>query len=435
MNDRNNKIENKPIDLILEPVLRFMHVESSGGIVLFIAMLIALFLANSGFSESYSALWKAKIGFVFGPVHFTHSIKHWISDGLMAIFFFVVGLEVKRELVMGELQDLKSALLPVAAALGGMIIPAAIYLFFMVGQPGTEGWGIPMATDIAFVVGILAILGKRIPKTLRVFLLSLAIADDIGAILVIAIGYTETIYLNPLLLSAIGLGVIFLFKKAGIRSLLIYTVLGIIVWLGFHESGVHATIAGVILGLMTPATSTISSGEFSKILQKASAIFHGEEWKKTDDKAEKVRIFEKETRETVSPLQYLENAIHPWSGFFIMPIFALANAGVQINLESVTSPLAVAIMGGLVLGKPLGIVFASWIAVRLYLKKLPEGLTWRLIVGGGFLAGIGFTMALFIANLALPVHLVDDAKVGILLASFLAVLTGVLILFKRTKKE
>lgn len=433
MNDRNNTTENKPIDLILEPVLRFMHVESSGGIVLFIAMLIALFWANSVFAESYSAMWKTKIGFVLGPIHFTHSLKHWIADGLMAIFFFVVGLEVKRELVMGELQDLKSALLPVAAALGGMIIPAAIYLFILDGKPGVEGWGIPMATDIAFVVGILAILGNRIPKTLRVFLLSLAIADDIGAILVIAIGYTETIHLNPLIMAAIGLGVIFLFKKAGIRSLLTYTVLGIIVWLGFHESGIHATIAGVILGLMTPATSTISSGQFSKILQKAGAIFRGEEWKNTGNKAEKVRILENATRETVSPLEYLENAIHPWSGFFIMPVFALANAGVQINLEAVTSPLAMAITGGLVLGKPLGIVFASWIAVRLYLKKLPEGLTWRLIIGGGFLAGIGFTMALFIADLALPVHLVDGAKVGILFASFLAALLGVLILLKRTK--
>ncbi|UCE02014.1 MAG: Na+/H+ antiporter NhaA [Candidatus Latescibacterota bacterium] len=413
----------EPIHRLTVPFQRFLHVEAAGGVVLLVATVTALVLANSSAAESYAAFWKTKVGFEFGSFQFKHSLQHWINDGLMVIFFFVVGLEVKRELVVGELRDMRRAALPIAAALGGMLVPALLYLATQWGEPGQRGWGIPMATDIAFVVGCMAVMGSRVPRSLRVFLLSLAIADDIGAILVIAIGYTESVDTTSLLLALVGVAVVVACARVGVRSFAVYTILGALIWYGFHESGVHATIAGVILGLLTPARSYVSSGVFAEMLERVHDVVHGD-WEAESHRAEKVQSFQAATREMVPPTEYLEHTLHPWVSFGIMPLFALANAGVAIRVSDLTSPVAIAIMLGLVVGKPVGILLFSWIAVTLKWARLPEGVGWRLITAGGCLAGIGFTMAIFIAGLAVEGELLADAKVGILGASLLAALLG-----------
>ena len=405
-----------------------MHVEAASGIVLLAAAIAALVLANSPLSESFLGLWTSRVGFQIGSFEMDHTLKHWINDGLMAIFFFVIGLEVKRELVIGELRDPRRAALPVFAALGGMVVPAAIYLSLQWGEPSARGWGIPMATDIAFVVGCMAILGSRLPNGLRVMVLSLAIADDIGAILVIAIGYTESLDLTALVLAFVGIAVIFVLSRLGVRSLLAYTVVAVLVWLGFHESGVHATIAGVILGLMTPTREYVGPGFFSEALEKAGEVFRGGAWADESHRALKVARFQKLARETISPVEYLEGVLHPWVSFLILPLFALANAGVLIQMSDFADPIAQAVAAGLVIGKPLGIVVFSFLAVRIGVAGLPTGVGWGVLAGGGFLAGIGFTMALFIAGLALEGDSLDAAKIGVLGASALAGIIGMSLL-------
>ena len=417
-----------PIDRIVKPVVRFMHVAAASGVVLLICTIAALVMANSVIADSFLAFWKTEVGFTFGSFEFRHSLKHLINDGLMAIFFFVIGLEVKRELVLGELRDLRRATLPIAAALGGMIAPASLYLGYLWGSDGQRGWGIPMATDIAFVVGCMAVLGSRVPHSLRIMMLSLAIADDIGAILVIAIGYTEGLNVAWLSAGLAGIAAVFAISRLGVRSFPVYTVIGVFIWFAFHESGVHATISGVILGLMTPAKSYVSEGVFGEILQRASHIFEGGGFTGLSHRGEKIRQFRRITRETISPLEYLETTLHPWSSFVIMPIFALANAGVAIHIAELGQPIAIAVMLGLVIGKPLGIVLFSWIAVKMGFAQLPEGLGWGVILAGGFLAGIGFTMALFIAELALSNDLLDTAKIGVLAGSAISALAGMILL-------
>jgi NhaA family Na+:H+ antiporter len=316
-----------------------------------------------------------------------------------------------------------------------MVAPAAIYLSLQFGMPGERGWGIPMATDIAFVVGCMAILGSRMHHGLRVLLLSLAIADDIGAILVIAIGYTESIDLIALLLALGGVVVIFGLSKIGVRSLLVYFLLGFFVWLGFHQSGVHGTLAGVVLGLLTPTGSYVSPGVFGEFLQRISEVFHGGAWDNQAERGAKVLRFRRAVRETVPPADYLEALLHPWVSFVIVPLFALANAGVPLELQYVRDSIAWAVAAGLVVGKPLGILLFSWLAIRLRLASLPEGVDWGTLLGGGFLAGIGFTMAVFIASLALPSDLLDSAKVGILGASAVAALIGLFLLSRLLPSE
>ena len=310
-----------------------------------------------------------------------------------------------------------------------MVIPAGLYLAGQLGQPGERGWGIPMATDIAFVVGCLAVLGTRVPQSLRIVLLSLAIADDIGAILVIAIGYTSHLDLAMLFLGLLGLGAVRGLARLGVRSVPIYCIVGVLIWWTFHESGVHATIAGVLLGLLTPAQSWISTGRLYAFLQQFSRYIHGERWSGAGKYQQAVQAIEVAARETLSPLERLEIALHPWVSFVIMPLFALANAGVAINFSDFRDPVAVAVMVGLGVGKPIGIVSFSWLAVRLGIAKLPDGVNWRVLAAGGILAGIGFTMALFIASLALEGALLNAAKVGILSVSALCAVIGSLLLF------
>jgi len=402
-----------PVDRLLEPIARFLHVEAASGIVLLTATLLALGLANSPLGPAFVALWKTPVAFSIGGFELDHSLKHWINDGLMAVFFFVIGLEVKRELVLGELRDPRRAALPIVGALGGMIAPAAIYLALQWGEPAERGWGIAMATDIAFVVGCLALLGSRVPASLRVMLLSLAIVDDIGAILVIAVGYTESLDGVALSLAVAGLAFVLGLSYLGVRALLVYFAVGASVWLAFHESGIHATLAGVILGVMTPARPIVSASLAAKAFRRASEFLRGD----PEPPRYALRQVEATAREAVSPLERLETALHPWVSFVIMPLFALANAGVVLSPDALGEPVALAVAAGLMLGKPLGVVGFAFVAVRLGIARLPAELDWGVLVGAGFLAGIGFTMALFIAGLALDGPLLDAAKVGILGAS------------------
>jgi NhaA family Na+:H+ antiporter len=415
-----------PIQRVAEPLARFLHVAAAGGLVLLATSTFAMLIANSELGAVYLSLWETQFSIGFEPM--THSLKHWISDGLMVIFFFVIGLEVKRELAIGELQDVRKAVLPIAAAFGGMVAPAGVYLALQWGEPGQRGWGIPMATDIAFVVGCMAVLGSRVPAGLRVMLLSLAIVDDLGAILVIAIGYTETIHWGLLFAAFLGLGLTWVMMRVGIRSIGLYAAVGVGVWFGFHESGVHATIAGVILGLMTPADRWMSESRLARLVGQAGTFLHGD-WDSRNQRQAFLRRVQLAAREALSPLERLENGLHPWVSFAIVPLFALANAGVPFEFSDLGDPIAVAAGLGLFLGKPLGIFVASWIAVKAGWAALPEGVTWSILAAGGVLAGIGFTMALFIAGLALEGQALDSAKIGILVGSIASTVVGMGALF------
>ncbi len=438
MTEHSNQLEDSflpeaRIHSLVKPVVRFLHIEAASGFVLLLATVVAVAMANSPWSGAFLGFWETPIRFEVGDFHLHHSLKHWINDGLMAIFFFVIGMEVKRELVLGELREFRRAALPVAAAVGGMIIPAAVYLTLQTGQPGERGWGIPMATDIAFVIGCMTVLGPRVPAGLRVMLLSLAIVDDIGAILVIAVGYSSDLHLSWLGWGAVGILIVVLLQRLGVRSLAVYWVAGVLTWLAVYESGLHATLAGVVLGLLTPARPYLARSAAGKLAERASELFHADQWGTEPDRAQQVSRHRWLTLETVSPLEYLIYILHPWVAFVIMPIFALANAGVLIELSSLGSPVSVAVILGLCLGKPIGVVLMTWAAVGLKLVKLPEGVAWRHIVGGGLLAGIGFTMALFIAELALGEDLLREAKVGVLAGSVISAVVGMAILASAPK--
>ena len=422
------------IDRVIDPIVRFMHIESASGIVLVLATAAAIVLANSSLADSFLAFWKTYAGVSIGDFVLKLSVKHWIDDLLMAVFFFVIGLEVKRELVTGELSDFKRASLPIFAAIGGMIVPAGIYLLLQSGEPGLRGWGIPMATDIAFVVGVMALLGPRIPNGLRVMLLSLAIADDIGAILVIAIGYTDNLDIMSLVYGAAFIGLFVGLMKIGVRNTAVYIFVALLVWYFIYVSGIHATIAGVIIGLLTPTSSWISESRLGSIVQNTLGFIRGEEWKSSAHRYAMLRQMERAARKAISPLQRFETDLHPWVSYVIMPVFALANAGVAIHLASFGDPVAVAVMCGLFVGKPVGIVLLSFAAVKSGIARLPENVTWNMVTGGGFLAGIGFTMALFIGGLALSGDMLDAAKIGIIAGSVISAIVGTVILLASTKK-
>ncbi|MFG0260875.1 MAG: Na+/H+ antiporter NhaA [Novipirellula sp. JB048] len=433
--DAVSLLPKQPIDRLVRPLAHYLHIEATSGIVLMICTVIAISLANSPWADSYLSIWKTEVGFSFGAWEFQHSLRHIINDGLMALFFFVIGLEVKRELVHGALADIRSATLPIAAALGGMLVPAGIYLALQYDQPAARGWGIPMATDIAFVVGCLALLGSRAPNSLRVLLLTLAIVDDIGAIMVIAIGYTSDLDLRFLMLAVAGIGVVHFFSRVGVRRFSPYVIVGMLAWFAFHESGIHATLAGVILGLMTPAKATIIPTHFHEYLNQTSESFGAGAWETLEGRAAKVREVQRLTRETVSPLEYLETTLHPWSSYLVIPIFALANAGVPFEAANISDSVAFAVMLGLVVGKPVGVVLFSAVTVWLGWARLPAGLNWRIIASGSFLAGIGFTMALFIDGLAFGAEGFDMAKTGILIGSGVSAVLGMGLLLMTLPKR
>jgi len=419
----------------LSPFQEFIDRESSGGIVLLICALAALLWANSQWAEAYHSFWHNQFIVGYGDFALSKPLHLWINDGLMAIFFFVVGLEIKRELLTGELASLRKAILPVSAALGGMLAPAAIYALFNFGKESAAGWGIPMATDIAFALGIVALLGKGVPSALKIFLTALAIVDDLGAVLVIALFYTAEIGWLSLAAAALIYALLIFINWSGIRNPLVYALLGIGLWLAFLKSGVHATIAGVLLALTIPSHARINVREFAAYGRSILDDFEnaGEENETVNDgQRAALQALEDAVEKVESPLQRLEHGLHPWVAFLIMPIFALANAGVALERDFfslLVSPLSLGVVAGLVLGKQIGIMGFAWLAVRFKFADLPKGVTWRQIYGVSLLAGIGFTMSLFVADLAFgDTPRLDTAKVGILLASLISGVSGWLIL-------
>lgn len=426
-----NGLPETPVGRWTRPFVHFMQIESAGGFVLLACTVAALLLANSPWSAAYAEIWQTRFGFVIGNFELHKPLLLWINDGLMTIFFFVVGLEIKHELVAGELRDRRKAALPIVAALGGMVFPALIYLIFQIGGEGQSGWGIPVATDIAFVVGFLALLGARVPFGLKITLLTLAIADDIGAVLVIALFYSTDISVAALGLAAAGIGLTYLFNGIGVRRMAVYVVVGAGIWLAFLKSGVHPTMAGVLLGLLTPASAWVGDKRLVDVLSDVLQRLHlrgnpSEESPKHRHQA--LGLLAVSAREGISPLERLELGLQPWVAFLIIPLFALANAGVEVKPGSLQSPVAFAVAAGLVLGKPVGIVLFSWAATKLGLARLPSGVNWKIMVGAGCLAGIGFTMSIFIAGLALEGNLLDAGKLGTLIGSGLSAIVGCVLL-------
>lgn len=417
------------IDRVAPLVARFLRIEAAGGAVLLLFTVAALVLSNSPWADAYRGFWDTPLGLRIGNVEFSRRLGGWINDGLMTLFFFLVALELKREIVLGEMRNPRMAALSVAAALGGMLVPAAIYLALQWGQPGQDGWGIVMSTDTAFVIAGLALLGTRIPHSLRVFMLFLAIVDDIGAILVVAIGYSHHLDWRMLALAAACIALLWVLAGVGIRSLPAYAVVGIATWLCIDASGLHATVTGVILGLMTPARRWVSDTRLYAILGQVvahPAAGPGKSGKTPDRKT--LQAAETAARESLSPVERLEMALHPWVSFGIMPVFALANAGLDLSWGGAIQPVALAVFIGFAVGKPAGILLLSWLALRSGLALRPPDLRWSLLAGGSLLAGIGFTMALFIANLALAGPLMDSAKIGIFAASIFGAVAGLALL-------
>jgi len=363
----------------------------------------------------------------------------------MAIFFFTVGLEIKRELLVGELSSMQKASLPIAGAIGGMVVPAILYVIFNSGGQGADGWGIPMATDIAFVVGIMALLGSRIPLTLKIFVLALAIADDIGAVLVIAIFYTAEISTTALIIAGVVLILLIILNRLGTKSLIAYTLLGIILWLAFLKSGIHATIAGVLLAFTIPASSRYDTKKFSKKVKELMNKFdsigqHGENVLSDSDRQTDVMAIEESCKKILTPLQRFEHGLHPWVAFFIIPVFALANAGVTLAgldiFNALFSPISLGIIIGLFIGKQVGIFAFSFFAVKMKFASLPGGVNWKNLYGAGVLAGIGFTMSLFIAGLAFSdPALLDLSKIGVLTGSLLSGIVGYIYLKTSPEKK
>jgi len=421
----------------VRPFVRFSRVEAASGIVLLIAAVAALVWAHRAYSDTYFSILDERISIEIAGFHLNESVLEIVNDGLMAIFFFVVGLEIKRELVLGDLRDPRAAALPVMAALGGMIFPALIYIFLNVGASGEaiRGWGIPMATDIAFALGIVALLGSRVPSGAKLFLLAVAITDDIGAIAVIAIFYTDELNAGYLAAAIIGLITVWIANKVGIRSLTFYVPVALVIWYLTLESGVHATLAGVALAFLTPARPHYSAEELDEKTRTILDAYPGEVNNHHDQEhADHEALLVAEiARESVSPLNRMELSLVAWSSFLIVPIFALANAGVNFReigfSEAMGSTIALGVTAGLVAGKLLGITGFTWLAVRLNIGKLPAGTGWAHIVGLAAVAGVGFTVSLFIAELAFTdPHLTDLAKVGIFAGSAIAGVIGVVTL-------
>ena len=415
-----------------------MHTESSGGIVLLLAALVALVWANSPIWESYHDVWGTYLSIGVGDWSFKLSAHHFINDALMAVFFFLVGLEIKREMLVGELASAKAAALPIAGAAGGAVVPALIY--FAINPTGVEasGWGIPMATDIAFALGVLALMGPRIPLGLKVFLAALAIVDDLIAVLVIALFYTAEVSTGALLFGAVVLIALVAMNRLGVRHPGAYALVGFLLWAAFLVSGVHATIAGVLLALTIPARTRIDAAEFSTSSKEIIVAFDragvdGESVLTNEGQHAAIQALEDRCENAQAPLQRLEHGLHVWVAFLIIPLFALANAGVHLAGDlgaALTHPVTLGVILGLVLGKPIGILSASWLAVKSGAAVLPAGVTWPAILGVSFLAGIGFTMSLFVATLAFGEGspLLDSAKIGILTASAVAALLGWILL-------
>jgi Na+:H+ antiporter, NhaA family len=436
----------RAFDSVLSPLEEFIHRQTTSAILLMLCAIAALFFANSPWSEAYHHL--LQVPFTIGVEGFqlSKSIHHWINDGLMALFFFVIGLELKREILVGELADPKQAMLPVIAAIGGMVVPVLIYISINPEGHTFDGWGVPMATDIAFALGTLALLGKRVPKNLLTFLVALAIVDDLGAVMVIAVFYTETIHIQALITAAVMLVLLVVLNLGGIRHSLPYILLGIVLWIAMLKSGVHATLAGIFLAFTIPMRPKYDPDRFlsqinvmidqiKQAYQKENNII------KNDELRSRVRALGEGVRLVQAPAQVMERSMHMPSAYIIIPVFSLANAGIPIDWSSlgsiITHPVSVGIAAGLVIGKLIGIAGFSWLAVKLGLTSLPQGLNFKHIVGAGLMGGIGFTMSIFIAELGFA-HSAEDllmAKTGVLLASLVAGISGFLWLYFTAEKS
>jgi NhaA family Na+:H+ antiporter len=437
--------EKLPEDL-LRPFQYFFRAEASSSILLAGATVLAFVWANSAFSSSYHDFWQTEFSLVLGDYSISKTLRDWIDEGFMTIFFFIVGLEIKREILVGELATLKKAMLPAAAAVGGMVFPALIYFGFNRGLPGVGGWGIPMATDIAFAMGAISVLGRRLPAGIRIFLSALAIVDDLGAVIVIALFYTEKIVALYLLTGIVIFLLMVIANLLWIRRTLVYAFLGIALWLAFLGSGLHATVAGVIVAMCIPARGKYPTEKF---VEKVAGYL-GQVDCPTDGCGYSILLNEKHMdavqsielacHDVETPLQRLEHSLHPWVVFVIVPLFALANAGLTIGEMDVSaalaSPVMLGILCGLLFGKPVGITLFSWLAVKLKLSSLPAGVTWAHVFGTGILGGIGFTMSLFITDLSFrQPAMMDYAKVGVLLGSILAGIAGLLYLTATSSKR
>jgi len=422
-------------DQILRPAQQFFDKEASSSILLISATAIALIWVNSSIGETYHSFWHIQISFTFGHFHISKTLLHWVNDGLMSLFFFTVGLEIKREILVGELATPKKALLPVIAALGGMIVPALIYAALNVGLPTIHGWGIPVATDIAFALGAVAVFGRKLPVGLRIFLAAFAIADDLGAVVIIAIFYTKEIVWSNLIIS-----LFFIFGLAAanffwIRQTLIYAILGLAVWFFVLGSGVHPTIAGVIVSFFVPARGRYDTDNFLQNIKKITEKFECEEQScgysilLNQEHMYAVQALELACHDVETPLQRLMHALHPWVAFLILPLFAMGNTGLIFRgivfSEAVSNPVILGIIFGLVVGKPIGILLFSYLSVKTGIASLPQEVRWSHIFGGAMLGGIGFTMSLFLSELSFSdPHIIDFARIAILAGSILSALFG-----------
>lgn len=426
------------------PIKLFMGREKSGGIVLILSVTLAMILANSNIAESYFHFFEQEVGFIVnGEPYLNYSLHHWINDGLMAMFFFVVGLELKREFIGGELADIRNTILPIGAAIGGMIVPALIFLSLNIGTPQTMGWGIPMATDIAFALGVVYLLGDKVPASAKLFLTTLAIVDDLGAVLVIAFFYTSELSIASLLFGLGFLAVMFIGNRLGIKSLFFYAVLGIGgVWVTFLLSGIHATIAAVLAAFMIPADAKINESVYLKRMKKLTRRFEKEEPNEVrtleEGQVDVLTHIQHDTTIAIPLLQQLEHKMSPIVTFLIMPIFAIANAGISftdLSLSDIFSThVALGVTLGLLLGKPIGIIGATFLMVKMRWATLPSAITRRTLIGLGMLASIGFTMSMFISTLAFTDELLmTQAKLGIFLASILGGIGGYVLLNKKSK--
>ena len=431
---------------IIDPVEEFVHDEASAGLLLMVCAVVAMVLANSGLANVYDDLLHTKLTVKLGGYSLSHSVHHWINDGLMGLFFFVVGLEIKREIMVGELADFRQAILPIGAAIGGVVVPALFFYIFNRSGDAASGWAIPMATDIAFAMGVLVLLGNRVPKALLGLLLAIAIVDDLIAVLVIALFYTSGIVWGALVLVGVFFFVLLCCNLFGIRSPVPYFVVGTCMWLAMMESGVHATLAGVLTAIMVPARSKCPASLFSYRMHDLMARFDkvhepGRGILENNEQQAVLRGLENGVRMMEAPLQRLEHGLHLWVAFLVLPIFALANAGITVELsslpETLTHPVTVGIVLGLVGGKFLGVFLASWLVVKSGISRLPGGITLSHLGGLSFLAGIGFTMSIFIGELAYSAQesYLLYAKTGVIAASLLAGSLGSIWLFVVGKKD
>ncbi len=421
------------------PIQQFMKQEKAGGIVLGLSVVVALVIANSPMREAWAHIFEQHFGFVFGgKTYFDFSLEHWINDGLMSLFFFVVGLELKREFISGELREVKKVLLPIGAAIFGMVVPSVIYLIFNHGTAAAGGWGIPMATDIAFALAVIYMLGSRVPLAVKVFLTTLAIVDDIGSVLVIAFFYTSSISVSDLLTGFGFLLLMFGANKMGVKNIWFYAIVAIVgVWASFLVSGIHATISAVLAAFMIPADAALSEKDFLARMRGHHDEFEEAEGNEfptlEDEQLHIVASVRRDATRAMPPLQRLEHTLHPFVSFVIMPIFALSNAGVTfigMDVASVADGgVAIGVMLGLLLGKPIGVVLSVMLMERMGIGRMPDGMTRRHLLGVGFLASIGFTMSMFVTTLAFSDPMAHvQAKVGILAASVIGGLVGYAIL-------